>query len=99
MESLMAFTMVIRVIPKSGRSFCTLDKANRLRCYLKNPPEQGKANKELIACVAKALGIPQHMVEMVMGATTHTKTIRVTSDHTYAALLDGLGIGNQQHLP
>jgi uncharacterized protein (TIGR00251 family) len=94
----MAFTVIIRVIPKSGRSFCMLDKANRLRCYLKSPPEQGKANKELLSRIAKALGVSQHMVAILMGATTRIKTIRVTSNHTYAALLERLGIENQQQV-
>jgi uncharacterized protein len=94
----MAFTCNIRVTPNSGRCVGMLDKSKRLRFFLKSPAQEGKANRELIKTIAKALGIPQDMVEILVGATARTKTIRVNSNHSYAQLLNALGIENQKTL-
>jgi uncharacterized protein (TIGR00251 family) len=89
------FTCIVKVVPSSGRSMASLDKNNQLKWYLKSPPEDGKANQELIKAVAQALKVPQKMVTIVTGATSRTKLIRVTTDHTYEQLLDAVGIEKQ----
>lgn len=89
------FTCIIKVVPSSGRSQTMLDKTNQLKWYLKSPPEDGKANQELIKAIAQALKIPQKMVTIVTGATGRTKLIRVATDHTYDQLLNAMGIEKQ----
>lgn len=89
------FTCIIKVIPSSGRTATAINKNGTLKCYLKSPPEDGKANKELIQYLAKALKIPQTAVTIVSGATSRTKLIRITTDHTYEQLLDALEIPAQ----
>jgi len=89
------FTCIVKVVPSSGRSVTVLDKNNQLKWYLKSPPEDGKANQELIKSIAQALKIPQKMVTIVTGATSRTKLIRVATDHTYEQLLDATGIERQ----
>ena len=91
----MALTVMIRVVPSSGRSLCVLDKNERLRCFLKNPPEKGKANKELCKIIAKACKKPQDCVQIIMGQTSRSKTIKIESDLTYEQLLFALGIEKQ----
>ncbi|HEV2917169.1 MAG TPA: DUF167 domain-containing protein [Candidatus Babeliales bacterium] len=91
----MAFTCIIKVTPSSGRSYCILDKSNRLHCYVKNPPEYGKANQEIMTLIAKALHIPTSMVSIIMGASIRIKTIKIASNHTYEQLLHALGIERQ----
>lgn len=91
----MAFTCVIKVVPAAGRVAAILDKNKTLKIYLKSPPEGGKANKELITMIAKALKIPQSMVTIVSGATARTKLIRVATAHTYEELLAALHISQQ----
>ena len=92
------FTCLIKVVPSSGRNTVTLDKNKTLKWHLKSPPEDGKANKELMQSVAKALKIPQNAVTIVSGATSRTKLIRITTDHTYEQLLDVLEIPQQLDL-
>jgi uncharacterized protein len=88
-------TIIIKIIPSSGRQAITLKKNNLLTCYLKSPPEDGKANKELIQFLAKALKIPQSAVTIVSGAMRRTKLIRIAIDHTYEQLLAALEIPEQ----
>ncbi len=89
------FTCMIKVSPSSGRNAVAFDKNGQLKWHLKSPPEDGKANQELIKSVAQALKIPQNMVTIVTGATNRTKLIRVSTEHTYEQLLDALGIAKQ----
>ncbi len=89
------FTCIVKVVPSAGRIAAILDKNNQLKCYLKSPPEDGKANAELIKYFAHALKIPQKSITIVTGATNRTKLIRVATDHTYEQLLDALDIAKQ----
>lgn len=91
----MAFIFDVKVVPSSGKNKWILDKAGRLKCYLKNPPEQGKANNELIKLVAKALKITQSEVAIVAGAVSRIKKIRVELDITLDQLLSAVGIERQ----
>jgi len=42
------------------------------------PPEDGKANRELVSYLAKEFGVPKANVEIVSGATARQKLIRIT---------------------
>jgi hypothetical protein len=44
---------------------------------VKEPPEKNKANKAILKLLAKELGLPSSALELVQGATSTTKTIRV----------------------
>jgi len=52
------------------------------------PPQKGKANDELIGYLAKALGVARGELEIVRGATSRRKWIRVplTSDELWRRL-------------
>jgi uncharacterized protein (TIGR00251 family) len=89
------FTCIIKVVPSSGRSMASLDKNNQLKWHLKSPPEDGKANQELIKAIAQALKIPHNMVTIVTGAIRRTKLIRVATDHTYEQLLNAVKVEKQ----
>jgi hypothetical protein len=41
------------------------------------PPEKGKANEELRACLARALGIPKSAIEIVAGGASRRKRVSV----------------------
>ncbi len=88
----MAFTVEVKVVPSSGRQHLTLDKSNSLRCYLKSPPEGGKANKELISFLANILKIPQTSICIVYGATSRKKVLNIKGGYTKVSLLRALGI-------
>jgi len=61
----------------------------RLKVAVAAAPEKGKANKELTDFLAKRLGVKKSEVDVVRGATSPQKTIRVvgvSADAVRAAL-------------
>lgn len=58
-----------------------------LRVKIAAPPVEGKANKEIVAFMAKTLGIPKSAVELLHGSTGRIKLIQVP-DEADLALLD-----------
>ena len=94
----MAFVFDVKVVPSSGRNKWVLDKSGRLKCFLKSPPERGLANKELIKLIAKALSVTQNEVEIMTGATSRNKKIKVSVDIDFDTLLSLLGIEKQKSL-
>ena len=91
----MALIVEIKVVPGSGNPRCILDKSGMLKCYLKNPPEKGKANQELIKLIAKAVGVPNDKVAIVTGLASRSKRLKIEQNLTFDALLECLGIQRQ----
>ena len=85
----------IKVIPSSGRQICLLDKNGTLKCYLKNPPEQNKANHELIKLLATALKISHTHVRIVQGAKERKKRVQIEGNFSLAHVYAALGIAHQ----
>jgi uncharacterized protein (TIGR00251 family) len=92
----MAFSLELKVIPSSGVQKWVLDKSGALKCLLKSPPEDGKANRELIGLIARVLKTPQSSVVIIQGLTARKKVIRVSSEHTLENFLMGIGIESTQ---
>ena len=83
------------VVPLSGKQMITLDKQNRLKIFLKNAPENGKANQELIRLLSKKSDIPQKQFTIIKGLTDRKKRIAVATDLALTSLLHRLGIDKQ----
>ena len=83
----MPFIFEVKVFPSSGKKGWSIDKSGNLKCYLKSPAEQGKANDELIKNVAKALRITQNMVSIISGEQSRKKRVRVEADMTFNQFL------------
>ncbi len=94
----MALIIMIKVVPSAGRQAWQLDRADNLKCYLKSPPEKGKANLELIKTLAHALKIPMQQIEIIAGASARCKKIKIDSDLTYQQVCERLGIVVQQKI-
>lgn len=88
----------VKVVPSSGKSECKLDKSGRLKCYLKSAPERGQANAELIKLFAKSLKLTQNDVEIIAGATSRTKTLKIQTNMNENELRECLGIQEQLSL-
>ncbi|MNL78962.1 hypothetical protein D3C87_2054670 [compost metagenome] len=43
-------------------------------------PENGKANKALIALIAKALRVPKSAISLISGETSRKKILRIDTD-------------------
>jgi uncharacterized protein (TIGR00251 family) len=91
----MALTITITVIPSSGRSDFFIDQAGRLKCHLKSAPEKGKANKELIGLLAKALDLPKNAIEIVGGLISRTKHVRIFASLSQEQCMIRLGLERQ----
>ncbi len=94
----MTLLFLVKVVPSSGKQAWQLDKSGILKCHLKSPPEQGKANLELIKFLAKSLSLTQKEIEIVAGATSRTKKIKLLTKLDYAQVLDQLGIAEQKKI-
>jgi uncharacterized protein (TIGR00251 family) len=94
----MALIFEIKVVPCSGRTGWVLDKNDHLKCYLKSPAQQGKANAELIKDIAKRLSITQLMVAIIAGSQSKNKRIKVDVDISYDKLLELLGVDRQMNI-
>jgi len=91
----MATLLQIKVVPQSGRQELIGDKSGIIKCFLKSPPEGGKANEELVKFISKCLGLPQQQVLIVQGATSRKKVLRIESSLTKEKLLQKLGLNVQ----
>lgn len=91
----MASIFIIKVVPQAGKQHCILDKQNGIKCYLKSPAQDQKANQELLKIIAKAVGCTLQEVAIIMGAQSRTKTIKIERDITREEFLEKLGIEKQ----
>ena len=87
----------LKVVPQAGKQGFVRDKNGIIKCFLKSPPEDGKANQELIKLLSKTLKIPQADIQLILGATSRKKTLKI--DQLEApAILARLGLETQTTL-
>jgi uncharacterized protein len=65
----------VKAVPGASRSEVAGLRDGALLVHVAAPPEKGKANEELRACLAKALGIPKSAVELISGAGSRRKRL------------------------
>lgn len=66
----------VRVTPRAAADRIAVEDG-KVRAWVTAPPDKGKANRAVIALVAKALGVPKSAVEIVRGETAREKLVRV----------------------
>jgi uncharacterized protein len=66
----------ITVIPRSSRSEIKIDNGN-IKAYLNSPPEDGKANKELIKLISKKLKTAKTNIQIISGEKSRKKRIQI----------------------
>lgn len=67
----------VRVIPRASASGVAGVRDRSLLVRLNAPPVEGAANAELIALLAKALGVSRRSVSIVSGERGRTKRVRI----------------------
>ena len=70
-------TIAIRVIPRAKRAQVGGERDGRLLVRVAAPPVDGKANAAALAALAAALGVAKRSVEIVRGAGSRDKLVRV----------------------
>jgi len=70
----------VRVIPRSPATAWSGVMADGVfKLKLAAVPEKGKANEELIRFLAAAFGVHRRQVEIVSGASSHAKLVRISA--------------------
>jgi hypothetical protein len=68
----------IKVIPRAAKTEMAGEMADgTLKVRVKAVPEDGKANEELCYFLSRHYGVARHDVEIITGATSQRKRIRV----------------------
>ncbi len=92
----MSLTIELKVVPSSGTSKIIMDKSGTLKCYVKAPAQDGKANQELIRMLADKLDIGRAVISIVHGLTSRRKKIKIELPLTLQDVMHKLGIEVQQ---
>ncbi len=92
----------LKVTPKASRNRCQrlerdADGVLRLRVAVTAAPEKGKANRAVIALLAKALGLARGALAVSAGETGRLKTLDIHGDaadlrRRIRAAVDGCGL-------
>jgi len=67
----------VKAVPGASRDQIAGVLGDRLKVKVAAPPEGGKANRAICALLAKELGVKPSRVEIVSGATSAEKVVRV----------------------
>ena len=70
-------TFAVRIVPRASRSEIAGEQSGALRVRIAAAPVEGAANQELIKLLAKSFKLPQKAVEIVSGAASKNKTVRI----------------------
>ncbi len=73
-----AITLAVRVNPRAKRNAVTKTADGSIKVYVTAPPEDGRANEAVVETVAEWLGVKRRQVEIISGATSRNKVLRVT---------------------
>jgi uncharacterized protein (TIGR00251 family) len=68
----------IKVVPGASRDRIAGLLGDALKVAVSAPPEKGKANKAVIALLARTFGIARANVRIISGETQPHKTVRLT---------------------
>jgi uncharacterized protein (TIGR00251 family) len=85
--------LLVRVIPRAGRSGVAGTRGDALLVRLQAPPVDGAANAELVAVLAEALHVPKRAVSITSGERGRQKRVAiegVDEATVRARLLDGV---------
>lgn len=70
----------VKVVPGAAQTKIMGVLGNRLKIRVAAAPEDGKANRELIAFLAKTLGISPSSIEITFGHTSPEKNLLIQCD-------------------
>ncbi|CCM77621.1 DUF167 domain-containing protein [Rhizobium mesoamericanum] len=77
--------LTVRLTPNGGRDAIDGvetdgDGKPHLKVKVTAVPEKGKANKALVALMAKSLSVPKSLVSLASGETSRKKILRIDGD-------------------
>jgi uncharacterized protein len=72
-----AATFAVRVTPRAKRNAVVGTHGDALKVCVTAPPEDGRANDALIEVLADWLNVKRRQIEIISGATSRNKVVRV----------------------
>lgn len=73
-------SLQVRIVPRSPKTeWAGFLESGDWKIKVAAPPERGRANEELIRFLASEFGVPRSTIEIVAGANSHHKLIRIQS--------------------
>lgn len=69
----------VRVTPRARQNKVQPQADGSLKVYVTAPPEDGRANEAVVNAIADWLGVKRRNVEIIRGATSRNKVVRVTA--------------------
>jgi uncharacterized protein (TIGR00251 family) len=72
-----AYTLAVKVNPAAPTDRLVGFQGEELVVKIAAPPEKGKANRELVAFLAKTLGVPKSAITLLRGETSRHKLLRL----------------------
>ena len=90
-------TFAVRVVARASVSGIAGEHDGALRVRIAAPPVEGAANRELIKVLAKSFELPRNAVQIVSGANSRSKTVRINGAN--AAKLEQLLLSKQKRDP
>jgi len=82
-----ALRLDVLVSPRASRTRVVGVHDDRLKIQITAPPVDGKANAALVRFLAKLLDVPRAQIEVVGGASSRRKTVRLAEVSVARALL------------
>jgi len=77
--------LALKVQPRASADAVLGEREGVIVVRLKAPPVEGQANAALLRFLARRLGVPQRMVELVRGGSARHKWVRVLGLSTAVA--------------
>jgi uncharacterized protein (TIGR00251 family) len=71
--------LLVHIQPKASKTRIVGLHDGRLKVAVASPPVDGKANKEIIAFLARVFGIKKHALRLKSGAQSRRKVIAIDS--------------------
>ena len=68
----------VKVKPNAKQQKIQEDGAGHLVVWLKSPPTEGKANRELIELLSKKFQVPKSQISLKSGQASRQKIIEIT---------------------
>jgi uncharacterized protein len=67
----------IRVVPRSSKISIEALGNDQYKIKLTSPPVDGEANEQLVRVLAGKLSIPSNRIEIISGATSRNKRVKI----------------------
>jgi uncharacterized protein len=71
------FLLRIHVVPGASKTAAAGLHGDRLKVKVAAPPEKGRANEELLAFLARTLGVPRGNLHLTSGAASRAKVVAI----------------------